>query len=138
MSTQWAALATVPVPVLGGSVPRSASRPFNIVLDVDSRPESTESFSFPDLSVCMCVFSAFDYGFLLRISEDSRRSEALNEYLRSRSYLDGYEPSQADTDAFVLFRASPPSPWHVHAQRWYRHISALQLRSIGRASDASE
>ncbi|TSP90502.1 Cysteine--tRNA ligase, cytoplasmic [Bagarius yarrelli] len=81
---------------------------------------------------------AFDCGFLLRISEDGRRAEALNEYLSSRSYLAGYGPSQADADAFALFAGSPPSPKHVHALRWYRHIATLQPRTFSQASDATK
>lgn len=84
------------------------------------------------------VFPAFDYGFLLRISEDGRRAEALNEYLSSRSYLAGYGPSQVDTDAFMLFHGSPPSSQHVHALRWYRHIATLQPGTDGQASYSSE
>lgn len=86
----------------------------------------------------LLVFPAFEYGFLLRISEDGRRAEALNEYLSSRSYLAGYGPSKADADAFALFRGSPPTSQHVHALRWYRHIATLQPRTDGQASDASE
>ncbi|MCI4393059.1 hypothetical protein PGIGA_G00153050 [Pangasianodon gigas] len=81
---------------------------------------------------------AFDYGFLLRISEDGRRAQALNEYLSSRSYLAGYGPSQADTDVFTLFRGSPPSSQYVHALRWYRHIATLQPRTDGQASDSTK
>ncbi|MCJ8747277.1 hypothetical protein PDJAM_G00151540 [Pangasius djambal] len=81
---------------------------------------------------------AFDYGFLLRISEDGRRAEALNKYLSSRSYLAGYGPSQADTDIFTLFRGSPPSSQHVHALRWYRHIATLQPRTDDQASDSTK
>uniref|UniRef100_A0A671Q118 Cysteine--tRNA ligase, cytoplasmic n=1 Tax=Sinocyclocheilus anshuiensis TaxID=1608454 RepID=A0A671Q118_9TELE len=67
---------------------------------------------------------SFDYGFLLRISEDALRVEALNEYLSSRSYLAGYGPSQADAEAFALL-CRPPPERHVHALRWYKHIAAL-------------
>ncbi|XP_051578516.1 cysteine--tRNA ligase, cytoplasmic-like [Myxocyprinus asiaticus] len=66
-----------------------------------------------------------DYGFLLCISEDARRVEALNEYLSSRSYLAGYGPSQADTEAFSLL-CGPPPDQHVHALRWYKHIATLK------------
>ncbi|KAI5626208.1 cysteine--tRNA ligase, cytoplasmic [Silurus asotus] len=86
----------------------------------------------------MAADQAFGYGFLLRISDDGRRAEALNEYLSSRSYLAGYEPSQADADAFTLFRGSPPSSHHVHALRWYRHIATLQPQTDGQASDTTK
>uniref|UniRef100_A0A3B3VT73 Uncharacterized protein n=1 Tax=Poecilia latipinna TaxID=48699 RepID=A0A3B3VT73_9TELE len=43
------------------------------------------------------------------------------------NYLAGFGPSQADLRAFRLL-PRPPAPQHVHALRWYRHISALQAR----------
>ncbi|XP_066557221.1 cysteine--tRNA ligase, cytoplasmic isoform X1 [Amia ocellicauda] len=67
---------------------------------------------------------AFDYGFLLCISEESSRVVALNEYLSTRSYIRGFTFSRADTEAFELLRR-PPSEQHFHALRWYRHIAAL-------------
>ncbi|XP_060715063.1 cysteine--tRNA ligase, cytoplasmic isoform X1 [Tachysurus vachellii] len=81
---------------------------------------------------------AFDYGFLLHTSEVGCRAEALNEYLSSRSYLAGYEPSQVDADVFALFHGSPPTSQLVHALRWYRHIATLLPRTDGQASDATK
>ncbi|XP_077375380.1 cysteine--tRNA ligase, cytoplasmic isoform X1 [Festucalex cinctus] len=68
---------------------------------------------------------AFAYGFLLQIKEDAALVAALNDYLTTRSYLAGFSPSQADQKAFKLLRR-PPDPQHVHALRWYRHITSLQ------------
>uniref|UniRef100_A0AAQ4P842 cysteine--tRNA ligase n=1 Tax=Gasterosteus aculeatus aculeatus TaxID=481459 RepID=A0AAQ4P842_GASAC len=68
---------------------------------------------------------AFEFGFLLEISEEAPLAAALNDYLSPRSYLAGFSPSQADQTAFRLLRG-PPHPRHVHALRWYRHIAALQ------------
>ncbi|XP_022522801.2 cysteine--tRNA ligase, cytoplasmic isoform X1 [Astyanax mexicanus] len=79
---------------------------------------------------------AFDYGFLLCISEDARRAEALNEYLSCRSYLAGYGPTQADAEAFKLL-CGPPNQRHAHALRWYRHIAALLPQMNGQAADSS-
>lgn len=88
--------------------------------------------------VCLCpfVFPAFDYGFLLRISEDAHRVEALNEYLSSRSYLAGYGPSQADAEAFALL-CGPPPERHVHALRWYKHIAALKPQTNDQTPECS-
>ncbi|KAM4744302.1 cysteine--tRNA ligase, cytoplasmic isoform 2-T2 [Anableps anableps] len=69
--------------------------------------------------------TAFDFGSLLQINEEAALTAALNDYLTSRSYLAGFGPSQADLRAFKLL-PRPPDPQHVHALRWYRHISALQ------------
>ncbi|XP_006808299.1 cysteine--tRNA ligase, cytoplasmic [Neolamprologus brichardi] len=68
---------------------------------------------------------AFEYGFLLQISEEAALTVALNDYLTSRSYLAGFSPTQVDQKAFKLLHR-PPDPQHVHALRWYRHIAALQ------------
>ena len=62
---------------------------------------------------------------MLQINEEAALTVALNDYLTSRSYLAGFGPSQADLKAFTLLRR-PPDPQHVHALRWYRHISSLQ------------
>uniref|UniRef100_A0A9J8BFT8 cysteine--tRNA ligase n=1 Tax=Cyprinus carpio carpio TaxID=630221 RepID=A0A9J8BFT8_CYPCA len=87
--------------------------------------------------VCLCpfVFPAFDYRFLLRISDDTLRVEALNEYLSSRSYLAGYEPSQTDAEAFALL-CRPPTERHVHALRWYKHIAALKPQTNGQTPES--
>lgn len=69
--------------------------------------------------------AAFEYGFLLQIKEDAALAVALNDYLTTRSYLAGFSPSQADQKAFKLLHR-PPDPQHVHALRWYRHITSLQ------------
>ncbi|KAL6113666.1 cars1 [Pungitius sinensis] len=68
---------------------------------------------------------AFEFGFLLEISEEASLAAALNDYLTPRSYLAGFSPSQADQRAFRLLRG-PPHPRLVHALRWYTHIAALQ------------
>uniref|UniRef100_A0A3B3WN90 Uncharacterized protein n=1 Tax=Poecilia mexicana TaxID=48701 RepID=A0A3B3WN90_9TELE len=68
---------------------------------------------------------AFEFGSLLQINEEAALTAALNDYLTSRSYLAGFGPSQADLRAFRLLPC-PPAPQHIHALRWYRHISALQ------------
>uniref|UniRef100_A0A672MTX6 Cysteine--tRNA ligase, cytoplasmic n=1 Tax=Sinocyclocheilus grahami TaxID=75366 RepID=A0A672MTX6_SINGR len=74
------------------------------------------------------ISAAFDYGFLLCISEDALRVETLNEYLSSRSYLVGYGRSQVDAEAFALL-CRPLPERHVHALRWYKHIAALKQNS---------
>ncbi|XP_048829421.1 cysteine--tRNA ligase, cytoplasmic isoform X1 [Brienomyrus brachyistius] len=69
---------------------------------------------------------AFDYGFLLRVTEEPPNLGALNEYLSSRSYLAGFGLSQIDAQALARLRGPPP-PQYPHALRWYRHVQALQL-----------
>jgi len=47
----------------------------------------------------------------------------LNETLRDRSYLEGYQPSQADTAAFDTIKSVPSDLPHV--ARWYNHIKSF-------------
>ncbi|CAG7833071.1 unnamed protein product [Allacma fusca] len=50
--------------------------------------------------------------------------KTLNEAVRERSYLEGYQPSQADTAAFNAIKAAPGSDL-PHALRWYNHIKSF-------------
>jgi len=49
--------------------------------------------------------------------------KALNEFLASRSYIDGYVPSQADVSIFTTLGGAPNDA-HSHCARWYRHIKS--------------
>nr|XP_061811082.1 cysteine--tRNA ligase, cytoplasmic-like isoform X1 [Nerophis lumbriciformis] len=68
---------------------------------------------------------AFGYAFLLQIKGEAALAAALNDYLSTRSYLAGFRFSQVDQKTFKLLHG-PPDPHHVHALRWYRHITSLQ------------
>jgi len=54
--------------------------------------------------------------------------KALNEYLASRSYINGYVPSQADVA--ILSSLGAPSDKHVHCCRWYRHIKSYSTEEL--------
>jgi len=47
--------------------------------------------------------------------------KALNEYMASRSYLEGYTPSKADKVVFEALGGAPGADY-VNALRWYNHI----------------
>uniref|UniRef100_A0A4D5R9N5 Elongation factor 1-beta n=1 Tax=Scolopendra viridis TaxID=118503 RepID=A0A4D5R9N5_SCOVI len=49
--------------------------------------------------------------------------KSLNDYLALRSYIEGYQPSQADTTIFEAFKDSPKTEFY-HVLRWYKHISS--------------
>lgn len=70
------------------------------------------------------VFAASDYSCILSISEEEARWKALNEYLSTRSYIQGFTFSQADVEVFRQL-PSPPGDPHFHVVRWYRHIEAI-------------
>lgn len=50
--------------------------------------------------------------------------KALNEFLADRSYIEGYEPSQADVTTFQALGKAPASSF-PHALRWYNHIKSF-------------
>jgi len=50
---------------------------------------------------------------------------ALNDFLAERSYLEGFQPSQAD--AVILAALSgAPSDKHINALRWFKHIKSFE------------
>uniref|UniRef100_A0A0C9RPY0 TSA: Wollemia nobilis Ref_Wollemi_Transcript_28222_1172 transcribed RNA sequence n=1 Tax=Wollemia nobilis TaxID=56998 RepID=A0A0C9RPY0_9CONI len=53
----------------------------------------------------------------------------LDEYLLSRSYITGYQPSKDDITVFCAVGKAPGSE-SVNASRWYQHIAALLAPSF--------
>jgi elongation factor 1-beta len=49
--------------------------------------------------------------------------QALNNFLATRSYIEGYAPSQADVAAFDGLGAAPPADL-FHALRFYNHVKS--------------
>jgi elongation factor 1-beta len=50
---------------------------------------------------------------------------ALNTFLEDKSYIEGYEPSQADASVYEALKSkTPDSKTYPHAARWYKHISS--------------
>ncbi|XP_067142215.1 elongation factor 1-beta-like [Centruroides vittatus] len=54
----------------------------------------------------------------------------LNDYLSDRSYIEGYQKSEADTKVVQQLRTPPPSTY-AHALRWYKHIKSHEHEIIG-------
>jgi elongation factor 1-beta len=48
---------------------------------------------------------------------------ALEQHLSTRSYIEGYTPSQADVHVYNLLTAPEPSKY-PHSARWYSHIKS--------------
>ncbi|KAG1761198.1 hypothetical protein EDD22DRAFT_897828 [Suillus occidentalis] len=48
---------------------------------------------------------------------------ALEQHLTTRSYIEGYTPSQADVHVYQLLTAPEPSKY-PHSSRWYSHIKS--------------
>ncbi|XP_029923847.1 elongation factor 1-beta [Myripristis murdjan] len=51
--------------------------------------------------------------------------KVLNDFLSSRSYIEGFVPSQADVAVFEAI-SSPPAADLCHALRWFNHIKSYQ------------
>merc|ERR1712141_668713 len=47
----------------------------------------------------------------------------LNEYLKDKSYVEGYQPSAADTVVYTSIPSAPKDEF-VHALRWFKHITS--------------
>ncbi|KAF8788812.1 elongation factor 1-beta-like [Argiope bruennichi] len=50
--------------------------------------------------------------------------KSLDEFLADNSYIEGFQPSQADTTVFQALK-SPPNAEFPHALRWYNHIKSF-------------
>jgi len=60
----------------------------------------------------------------------------LNNLLQHKSYLEGYEPSSADSAAFSELKNAPSSEYQ-HALRWYNHIKSYSQAERSKWAGAS-
>jgi len=59
-------------------------------------------------------------------------------FMGSKSYVEGWQFSPADTDFFAKFNSCPSAEEFPHAYRWYVHIAALQgVRGLASAAPAA-
>ncbi|KAI9207824.1 uncharacterized protein BJ171DRAFT_491614 [Polychytrium aggregatum] len=56
--------------------------------------------------------------------------KALNTYLEERSYIEGYEASQADVAVYEAVKKAPDANKYPHAARWYHHIWSKSLAAL--------
>lgn len=66
--------------------------------------------------------------------------EALNNYLADKSYIEGFQPSQADIVVFGALTGAPPADL-PHSLRWYNHIKSYgsektSLPGVGKPLDS--
>ncbi|CAA7262024.1 unnamed protein product [Cyclocybe aegerita] len=64
----------------------------------------------------------------------------LEEHLATRSYVEGYTPSQADVAVFKAISTEPSASANPHVARWYTHIKsyAAEHSSLPGSSKAGE
>ena len=48
----------------------------------------------------------------------------LESHLKTRSYIEGYEPSQADVSVFKDIKSAPSADKYPNSARWYSHIDS--------------
>ncbi|KAF9054104.1 hypothetical protein BJ165DRAFT_1399395 [Panaeolus papilionaceus] len=64
----------------------------------------------------------------------------LEAHLATRSYVEGYTPSQADVVVFKAISAAPDAAANPNVARWYKHIKsyAAEFDSLSGSSTAGE
>ncbi|QIX01405.1 hypothetical protein AMS68_006922 [Peltaster fructicola] len=63
---------------------------------------------------------------------------ALDHWVKTRSYILGYNPSQADVKCYQALTTPPPVEKFPHAFRWYRHIASFESEFSSLPGDASK
>ncbi|KAN0067606.1 hypothetical protein V8E54_014171 [Elaphomyces granulatus] len=61
-----------------------------------------------------------------------------NNFLATRSYIVGHEPSQADTVTFKAVGRAPDAGKYPHAARWYKHIASYEPEFATLPGDSSK
>jgi len=66
--------------------------------------------------------------------------QKLEQHLATRSYVEGYTPSQADVHIFTTLSSAPDASTYPHVARWYTHIKsyAAEHGSLPGSSKAGE
>ncbi|KAI0772340.1 elongation factor 1 beta/delta chain [Trametes elegans] len=64
----------------------------------------------------------------------------LESHLATRSYIEGYTPSQADVAVFKAISSAPDASANPHVSRWYNHIKSYssEFDSLSGSSKAGE
>ncbi|PGH34739.1 elongation factor 1-beta [[Emmonsia] crescens] len=61
-----------------------------------------------------------------------------NTFFRTRSYVEGYTPTQADVITFKAFKNAPDATKYPHAARWYKHIASYESEYATLKGDPSQ
>ncbi|KAK4560406.1 hypothetical protein LTR86_005602 [Recurvomyces mirabilis] len=62
----------------------------------------------------------------------------LDQWTRTRSYIVGYGPSQADVKCFQALKESPKVEQYPHAYRWYKHTATFESEFSSLPGDPSK
>lgn len=61
----------------------------------------------------------------------------LNSWLTTRSYITGYNASQADVACYKALKDAPDAAKYPHAARWYKHIASYEKEFEALPGDAT-
>ncbi|KAL2043282.1 hypothetical protein N7G274_003588 [Stereocaulon virgatum] len=75
-------------------------------------------------------------GFLDFINE--KGLQTLDTWVKTRSYITGYGPSQADVACYKQIKAAPEAAKFPHAYRWYKHMSSYTSEFSSLPGDPSK
>ncbi|KAK4692732.1 elongation factor 1-beta, partial [Lecanoromycetidae sp. Uapishka_2] len=75
-------------------------------------------------------------GFLDFVNEAGLTT--LDKWVRTRSYITGYGPSQADVSCFKAMKATPQVANYPHAYRWYKHMATYESEFSSLPGDPSK
>jgi len=62
----------------------------------------------------------------------------LNNWVKTRSYIVGYTPSQADVQTFKALKTQPAVEKYPYASRWYKHIASFESEFESLPGDPSK
>ncbi|WEW55809.1 hypothetical protein PRK78_001242 [Emydomyces testavorans] len=71
------------------------------------------------------------------LSADSGLAIA-NQFLSTRSYVEGYAPTQADVVTYKAIKTVPDVAKYPHLARWYKHISSYESEFSSLPGDSSK
>ncbi|PHH49445.1 Elongation factor 1-beta [Ceratocystis fimbriata CBS 114723] len=63
---------------------------------------------------------------------------SLDSWTKTRSYIDGQAPSQADVVVFKAVTSAPDATKYPHAARWYKHIASYESEFSTLPGDATK
>ncbi|KAK0509401.1 hypothetical protein JMJ35_007795 [Cladonia borealis] len=75
-------------------------------------------------------------GFLDFVNE--KGLQTLDTWVRARSYITGYGPSQADVACYKQIKSVPEAAKYPHAYRWYKHMSSYESEFSSLPGDPSK
>ncbi|SCV73959.1 BQ2448_6389 [Microbotryum intermedium] len=64
--------------------------------------------------------------------------QSLEAHLQHVSYVEGYQPSQADVAVYRALPSNPDAALYPHSARWYKHLQSYEAEHVTLPGDASK